>query len=324
VFFAAPAIGLYLLRLRRTLSRLSPDVIHTNGFKMHVLGALAKSPQTPLIWHIHDYIGARPLMARVLRRCLRRCTAAIANSHSVEQDIKAVLGDKLPVQTVYNGIDTREFSPVGDSLDLDALAGVPKAPSGTLRVGMVTTLARWKGQEVFLRALASLPGNLRVRGYIVGGAVYQTDGSQYSVPELKEIAQRLGLDGRIAFTGFIDHPASAMRGLDVVVHASTAPEPFGLVVAEAMCCGCAVVAGNTGGASELFDAELNALGHPAGDATALAQTLLRLANDAGLRARLGACARIAASQRFDRARLAGQWTPIYSAASQRRVATLVA
>jgi glycosyltransferase involved in cell wall biosynthesis len=48
-------------------------------------------------------------------------------------------------------------------------------------------------------------------------------------------------------------PADAMRALDVVVHASTDPEPFGLVVAEAMACGRAVTTSGTGGASELIE-----------------------------------------------------------------------
>src|ERR1043166_1659586 len=56
LLLSAPAIAVATLRLRRALRSLNPDVIHTNGFKMHVFGALAKPAHTPLIWHVHDYV----------------------------------------------------------------------------------------------------------------------------------------------------------------------------------------------------------------------------------------------------------------------------
>ena len=57
---------------------------------------------------------------------------------------------------------------------------------------------------------------------------------------------------------------SALRSLDIVVHASTAPEPFGMVIAEGMAAQRAVVAARGGGAAELFDDGVTAIGLPAG------------------------------------------------------------
>ena len=57
-----------------------------------------------------------------------------------------------------------------------------------------------------------------------------------------------------------------MRALDIVVHASTQPEPFGMVIIEGMACGKAVIAGQAGGAAELFVDGENALAHAPGDA----------------------------------------------------------
>ena len=83
--------------------------------------------------------------------------------------------------------------------------------------------------------------------------MYDTAGSQHTMEELQALADGLGLGGRVGFTGFLP-PAPAMRALDVVVHASTRPEPFGLVIAEAMACGRAVITSAAGGAAELVDA----------------------------------------------------------------------
>ena len=104
-----------------------------------------------------------------------------------------------------------------------------------------------------------------------------------------------------------------MRALDIVVHASTEPEPFGLVIAEGMACGRAVVVSEAGGAVELFDAGVNALGHTPGDAAQLAERITLLATDRDLRARLGARARATAERRFNRTRLAAELIPIYHA-----------
>jgi glycosyltransferase involved in cell wall biosynthesis len=308
---SGPTLISYLHQLRRTLLKLQPDLIHTNGFKMHALGAWARPGNVPVIWHVHDYASARPLMARVLKRLAKRCALALANSRSVAEDLRAVCGERLTVETIYNGIDLESFSPIGKILDLDAIAGLPPAPPETVRVGMLATLALWKGHRTFLEALSRLPSHLPVRGYIMSGALYRTEGSQDSLVELKSLAERLGIAGRVGFTGFLDQPAAAVRSLDIVVHASTQPEPFGLVIAEGMACGRAVIISEAGGARELFEPEINALGHPPGDVARLAERINQLATDENLRARLGAAGRANAVQRFNRDRLATELTGVY-------------
>lgn len=313
---ASPPIALYVRRLRSLLQKLSPDIIHSNGLKMHLLGAWAKPSRVPLIWHLHDYLSRRVLMARLLKRAAqqRRAALVIANSLSVAADMRKVCGAAGPeVTTVYNGIDVERFAPVGPKLDLDGLAGLAPAPPETVRVGILATLARWKGHQVFLRALSLLPPALPVRAYVISGALYQTNGSQHSLEELKQRAAQLGLSERVGFTGFLPEPAQAMRALDIIVHASTEPEPFGLVIAEAMACARAVIISEAGGAAELIERDVNALVHPPGDAARLAERIALLAREPHLRARLGAAGRRTAEQRFDRARLATELIPIYRA-----------
>jgi glycosyltransferase involved in cell wall biosynthesis len=180
-------------------------------------------------------------------------------------------------------------------------------------------MARWKGHEVFLRALSILPKDLPIRGYIIGGPIYATQGSQYSLDELRSLASDLGLNGKVAFTGYVDDPASAMRALDIVAHASTQLEPFGLAVAEAMACGRPVIASNAGGVSEIISENETALGHVPGDAAALAECVARLASDHCLRKRMGAKGRRLAEKQFDCARLAGDVPAIYEQATQARI-----
>jgi len=312
LLFASFGIVIYASRLRKLLRQLNPDIIHTNGFKMHLLGAVVRPRGVPLIWHIHDYVRSRPLMARLMKLFHRRCSIALANSNSVREDVSAACGDRLPVQTLYNGIDTKVFSPHGAKLNLDSLAGVPPPEPHILKVGMVATFARWKGHETFLRAISLVPSELPWRAYVIGGALYETNGSQYSKGDLRELARVLGISDRVCLTGFVNDPAAAMRSLDVVVHASTEPEPFGLVIAEAMACGRAVIASEAGGAAEIIEPKVNALSHSPGDTIRLAECITLLVTNNELRRTLGLAGQATVQERFNRELLVKELLPIYS------------
>lgn len=308
---AAPASALYLARLRRLLRALAPDVVHTNGFKMHLLGAWAAPGGMPVVWHLHDFVSTRRAMAGLLRRAAGRAAGAVAVSRAVAADAAAVFGPVVPIRTVYNAVDLQRFRPGGAAMDLDAAAGMAPARAGTVRVGLVATLGRWKGHAVFLRAVAALPGEVPVRAYVVGGGIYRTAGSEVDVDALRRMAAELGMADRVGFTGFVDDPADAMRALDVVVHASTQPEPFGLVIAEAMACGRAVVVSAAGGAGEIVAPGHDALAVDPGDAEGLSRAIHRLVADPVLRARLARAGRETALRRFDRTRLAAEVAPVY-------------
>jgi len=302
----------YLTRLRRAIREVKPDVVHSNGFKMHLLSTYASDSGIPILWHIHDYVSSRRVTGPLLRLRASRCSAAVANSISVAEDLRSIGMGNFNIESIYNGIDTDVFAPYGPSIDLDSLAGLPPVTPGVLRVGLLGTFARWKGHEIFLRALSMLSPEIPIRGYIAGGPIYQTNGSQHTIAELKKLAGALGLNGRVGFTGFIENPAAAIRSLDIVVHASTQPEPFGLVIVEAMACGKPVIISNCGGASELVQDRVNALTHEPGDAAGMAARILELAEDPRLRIRLGEAARRTAENRFNRARFGRDFVQIYT------------
>ena len=300
----------YLRRLRREMARLAPNIVHTNGLKMHVLGAWARPRDAAVVWHMHDYVGSRPLTARLLRRAAPACAAVIANSESVAADVRGVCGPGPTVHAIWNAVDLDRFSPHGPKLDLDTLAGLPPL-GGVVRVGLLATFARWKGHQTFLRALGALPPSMAVRGYVIGGPVYDTAGSQVSIEELRAEADALGLGSRVGFTGFVQNPAPAIRALDVVVHASTEPEPFGLVIAEAMACGRAVIVSEAGGAAELVVPGVDAVTHRPGDAAELADRIGKLVTDAAARQRLGLAGRAAAERSFGRGRMTSALLKVY-------------
>ena len=312
---SAPSLPTYMRRFRRALCDHGPDVIQSHGIKTHVLATLLPSP-APVVWHVHDYVGLRPASAALLTRLARRCRLAIAVSASVSDDMRSWLPGSTSVVVAHNAVDAERFAPGGSRLDLDRAAGLPAAAEGTLRVGLPATFARWKGHEVFLKAMAALDRD-DVRGYVIGGPIYQTADGQWSEPELRQMVAELGLGQRVGLTGFIDDMPAAYRSLDVVVHASTQPEPFGLVVAEAMAAGRPVVTSGIGGTAEVFEDGVDAVRFRASDSTALAGTLDSLLADPARREALGRQARDRVKTRFGRDALARVLVPALTAIAAR-------
>jgi glycosyltransferase involved in cell wall biosynthesis len=311
-----PAVLRYARALRQRFLAADGDpvtVLHTHGFKMHVLGALARPETAAIVWHVHDYVGARRTSVRILRRLAHRIRLVIANSDSVAADIRRALGAGVEVATMYNAIDLERFSPTGHVSDLDALGGVAPPPGDVVRIGLPGTFGVWKGHREFIEAIAQLR-ELPVRAYLIGGPVYKTAGSQETIASLRAHAERLHVADRVVFTGAVPDLAPALRALDVVVHASTHPEPFGMVIAEAMASGRAVVVSGAGGAVELVRPGVDGLLHRPGDVDDLARQISTLVNDRALRRRLGEAARASAEARFDRARLSRELTPLYGVA----------
>jgi len=300
LMMAAASAVRYRGQLRALLANRAPDVIHTLNFKMHLLAACSRIPGSRLCWHLHDFVSNRFVTRKLLRLLSRRPRNVVAISDSVARDMRSVSRAPERVQTVLNAVDLDHFSPEG-----------PRWPTnGELTVGLIATFAHWKGHEVFLRAVASLP--IPVRAFIAGGGLYKTTGSQITLEEMEAWVVTLGLTGRVTFTGFLEDPAPLLRSLDVVVHASTQPEPFGLTIAEAMACGRAVVASMAGGVSEMLQDGVNGLGHTPGDAQGLAHAMERLLRDPELRKQYGSAAHATAETLLNPRRMATEFIQIYA------------
>ena len=315
----APAAVGFVRQLRAVLRRSAPDLIHSNGLKAHAFTAMARPRGVPVVWHLHDFLSHRPVMARMLRRLTGGVAGGIAISNAVRRDTEAVLPG-LAISTVHNAVDPDHFAPADrDGTVLDRLGGLPPAGPGTVRVGLVATYANWKGQDVFLDALARLPAiGVPVRGFVIGGPIYATAGSQFTLDDLERRAAANGLAGRVGFVPFQSDPADVYRMLDVVVHASIRPEPFGLTIVEAMGCGKPVVIAAAGGAAELFTPDHDSLGHMPGDVAGLTDAIARLVADPGLRTRLGTNARRTVLERFSQERFGREIAAVYAACLQGR------
>lgn len=243
----AAASSAPLVRELRALAR-DADIVHTNGNKAHLLGTAAAG-RASLVWHVRDFWRRRALERGLIRVANLKADAVIANSSAVHDHLVSMGLSRDVAHAVPNGIDSQRFSPAGPVAPLrEEFRWEPRAPV----VGIVGMLARWKGQDVLLHAFQQvLRQRPDARCVIVGDEIYVTDGQTGFREELKALAHRLGISHAVAFAGYRTDPPALIRAMNVVVHASVEPEPFGRVVAEGMACERAVIATDAGGVPEV-------------------------------------------------------------------------
>jgi glycosyltransferase involved in cell wall biosynthesis len=271
-FFALLRLGSALGSVTR---RSAASVLVAESTKALVMGAVAaRVARVPLVWHVHDRISAE-YFGRALAPIVRVfgwavSDAYIANSRST---LSSLIRWRKPALVAYPGVE----------IDGGRLRPSQRSPEKTVVV-VVGRLTRWKGQDVFLRALAEVAVR-PAQVYLVGGTFF---GEEPFRDELRLLADDLGLS--VTFTGHVDDPTYYMRRADILVHCSVIAEPFGAVVVEGMNAGCAVIASQPGGPTEIVEPGVNGLLVDAGDRAQLTAALDELIGDPDLRGRLSAAA----------------------------------
>lgn len=112
------------------------------------------------------------------------------------------------------------------------------------------------------------------------------------------LAEELGVAERVGFAGFRTDVGALMSGVDLVVHTSTTPEPFGRVIVEGMLAGRPVVATRGGGVEEIVADAVTGLLVPPNDPAALVAAMRRLLEDPHFAESLAAAGRQSATERF--------------------------
>ncbi len=265
-----PPLIAYVASLRTELRRIHADALHSNGIKCHLISSVAAPRGFPIFWHLRDWIDSRFTRVLLKSRARRRVSGIIANSQATARRYDPKLA-RLSV--IPNGIP--DF----------ALA--PKTGTPRLRIGILGVLTAWKGQMQFLEmARALLEAGLEADFFVYGGPIYDTETDRDYPATLRRRAIELKLGDRLRFMGYVAQPETALQNLDILVHASTRPEPFGRVLIEAFAAGVPVVASAAGGVTEIVTHEENGLLYPLGDSSSMTAAVRRLANDPILRARL--------------------------------------
>ena len=279
------AVAAAIARRAAFLRRERIDLLHLNNSPIATCEdwlPAARVARLPVITHCRAEVLEGD--GRLRRWLAGRFDRVVAISRTVADSLRRAGVPEKRIRLVYDGIDVEALREraSGDPVSIRRALAVR---DGEFLVVMVGHLRAWKGQHVLLEALCRLdPGLLaRTRAVVVGDVDHLHP--SYSA-SLREAADEPPLRDRVSFLGPRDDAPALMSAADVLVHASTVPEPLGLVVLEGMALGKPVVASRLGGPSETMTPGSGLLFDPA-HPEELARHLEALAADPALRRSLG-------------------------------------
>lgn len=305
----SPAALRRLAQLARYLRRERIDVVHTTGLYPNVFGVtaawLARTPA--IIASVRD-MGSMwsPGLLRVQREACRLADAVVTNAEAVAERLRGegYPGDKLEV--VHNGILPQ---PPADPAEGAALRASLSLPPEAPLVATICRIDHVKALEHFLSAAARIARRRPdVRFLVVGGRAAGV-GPEY-VAALHRRARRLGLGGRVTFTGARTDIPRILHELSVSVLSSLS-EGLSNALLESMAAGVPVVATAVGGNPEVVDQGVTGFLVPPGDPRALGEAVLRVLESPRLAAELGRAGRVRVETLFTNERMIERTLDLY-------------
>ena len=276
-------------RLQEIIEKHDIDIVHARS-RAPAWSAYIAARRTgrPFVTTFHGTYGAQNALKRWYNRVMTKGVRTIAISDFIANHVRSTYGiDPAKVIVIHRGVDLAIFDP-------HAVAPgrfIPTAekwrlPDGVPVVMLPGRLTRWKGQQVFINAIVKL-GRKDICAVMLGSDQGRTAYRE----ELEDQVRDKDLGGVVRLVEETsDMPATLMLA-DVVVSASTDPEAFGRIIAEAGAMGRPVIATDHGGAREqVIEGETGWL-VPPGDPEALAAAIERAVTlDKAKRERMSAAA----------------------------------
>jgi glycosyltransferase involved in cell wall biosynthesis/ribosomal protein S18 acetylase RimI-like enzyme len=285
---------------------LRPAIVHTHNPKPGFYGRLAaRIARVPVIVNTVHGLYALPedrLRKRAAVYALERIGAACSHAELVQNEEDLAVLRRLGVPTsrvrfLGNGIDLTRFTPSADAGETAwARAELGAGRDGVL-VGVVGRLVREKGIDDVVAAAERLRGHTPEITFVVVGEADPARPDSMTASD-RERAESVG----VRFAGFRGDVHRLYRGMDVFVLASRR-EGFPRAAMEAAASGLPVVATDVRGCRQVVQHGVTGLLVPPRDPDALARAVADLADDARLRARLGAAAARRARYEFDQQRV---------------------
>lgn len=287
--------------LERLIRDLPVDLLHVRSrAPAWSARAAARRCGLPLVTTFHNAYSADNWFKKMWASAMARGDRVIAISDFVAQYAHARYGVPWArLTTIPRGVDLAKFDPARVSPErVTQLSRAWRLVDGLPVIMLPGRLTRWKGQTVLLQALARL-AEIRGAKDFLGVIVGDHQGREAYRDELYRLARQLDVESCLRLTGNCRDMPAALMLADVVVSASTQPEGFGRVAAEAQAMGRPVVATDHGGARETVRPGVTGWLVPPGDADALAEALqAAISLDPAARREMDAAARAHVAANF--------------------------
>jgi glycosyltransferase involved in cell wall biosynthesis len=287
IFITFPETFLYY-RLGR---KHEATLVHLNNLIGTQLAGIlaAKLLRVPCIAHMRDFEEIHPI-TRVYARWV---DYFVAISQAVGENLKQLGVPKERISVVHDAIDVEKFDLTTTDEKLIEEFGIePTRPT----FGIFGRVVEWKGIRQFIHATRLVMEEIpSAAAFVVGGP---SAGEESFFDEMQQLSETLGLAGQLVFTGYRRDIAEIMGLMDVIVHASTRPEPFGMVIIEGMAMRKPIVATRGGGPLDIVVENRTGLLVEMGNAEALGKAILTLLRKPELQKEMGAAGREIVEKRF--------------------------
>ena len=286
------------VKLARYLRRKQIAVAHSFDFYTNLmLIPAARLAGVPVVIGSHRQLGdlLTPWQFRAQNVMLRWCDKVVCNSRAAAGALRRSGCNEDRLGIIPNGLPEQAFAARQPALARE---------DGVQRIGFVSRMNDpSKNHELFLRVAAKLALRFPLLQFVLAG-----DGPLRQ--HLEQVAQSLGVDGRVVFLGDRRDIPAVLASLDISVLPSRS-ESLSNVVLESMAAGVPVVATDVGGNCELIRDGEEGLLVPLGDEEALGCALERLLHDVELRREMGRRARASALANYSVEKIRDQYRDLY-------------
>lgn len=257
--------------IKNTIINNKINIVETNTAVTFAGAIAAKKMKIFSIWHIREIITNK-LENAIISLVMNTFSDIIIANSKATGDSLHVNSNKIRV--VYNAID-----------DVEEKTEIKKDNDRNIIIGMAGRINRWKGQKLFVDAAEIVLRKYPDTVFYIAGDSYK--GEEIIKEDLKNYISQKKIDGSIKMLGQVDDMNAFYDKIDIFVLPSIKPEPFGLVVIEAMRAGIPVIATNHGGPVEIIDDGKDGFLVESNDKQELAKRMIMLVSDISLREKMG-------------------------------------
>ena len=282
----------YILFLQKLIKREKIELVYSNnGFQEAAVLSALKS-DIPCVLHFRGY---RKTPYPVGDKVYDYPSVFFAISQSVAGYLKKSGVPVNKIHTIHNSVEISRY----DTACKHRLETRKKllVDEDALAIGIFGRITEWKGQKEFIEAIKELNNRTQIKfkAFIVGD---HSDNDDEYFRNLVNDSEQLVKQNKLEFSGYQSEVENYYAAMDIVVHASNKPEPFGRVVIEGMAAKVAVIGMNEAGPAEVIQDGENGLLVEPRSLDKLVEALIRLCEDKALREKLASNGRVTVLENF--------------------------
>ncbi len=289
-------------KLSRLLKQLKPDIVHAHDPHGVAMAGLALSMSTQL---------AKPPLIASRRVDFHLRGSRMSRWKYRQVDCFICASDAIRTMLIADGVQETRAVTVHEGIDVSRVDAAPPArlheelflPHGAPIVGNVAALVPHKGQRHLIEAAALVVRHVPDARFVIAG-----EGELR--PSLERIIREHRLEKHVLLAGFRPDVLSLHKAFDIFVMSSIT-EGLGTSLLDAMAAGRPIVATDTGGIPEVVVNGSTGFLVPPRDHQAMADAIVALLKDPGLRSRMGQAGCALARQRFSAGRMLKETLRVY-------------